>query len=147
MKEQSTEAASDKTTSTLFNLLSALLAFLMWGVWAYYVNNPNGVSIGVKSGLIQGTASALITLIMVRIVAHIHHALPQNRVLLFVPALLTVSITGSCIVVLHWLAHTPDIVGTVVPPLGVAFMFCVFTTYKLQSVNKEDCQCESNKTT
>ncbi len=133
MKEHSEKAGSIKSTSSLFNLVSALLAFVMWGAWAYYVNQPNGASVGVKSGLIQGAASAVITLIMVRIVTRVYQRLPLIPGLLIVPALLTVALTGSCIVTLHWFAQTPDIIRTVVPPLSVAFLFCVFTTYKLHA--------------
>jgi len=118
-----------------FKLVSALLAFLIWGTWAYYVNQSSGVFVSLKSGLIQGAASGFMTLIMVRIVSKFYQILPKNLYWLALPPLLTVVMTGSCIVALHWLANTPDIVRTVVPPFSMALMFCAFTTYKLHSAN------------
>ena len=57
---------STARTGRAFNTLSALSAFMLWGGWVYLVNRGHSVGKGLVSGLAQGTASALITLVMIR---------------------------------------------------------------------------------
>jgi hypothetical protein len=52
-------------TSRFYNVLSAFLAFFLWGGWAYFVNGSTDITRCLISGLTQGTASFIITLVMV----------------------------------------------------------------------------------
>lgn len=124
-----------KTTRT-FNLISAILAFLLWGGWAFYINSQNSMRTGIISGLGQGTASFLITLFMVRVVARIYHRIHQPVLKLFLPAVLTVSLTSLCLVIIHTLLGTPHILKTILPALTVAFIFCLYTSFQLQRISK-----------
>ena len=119
-------------TSRLFNVLSALSAFLLWGGWAYYVNGSTDAAKGLISGLTQGTASFIITLVMVHLVTWFFNHLPGNFLQLPLAAFFTVSITGTCLVGIHRLVHTPHILYTIAPALSVAFAFCWYTAYKLR---------------
>lgn len=119
-------------TSRFFNVLSALSAFLLWGGWAYYINGRADPSKSLISGFTQGTASFIITLVMVHLVTWFFKHLPNNFLQLPLAAILTVTITGSCLVGIHWLVHTPHIFYTIAPALSVAFAFCWYTAYKLR---------------
>jgi ABC-type antimicrobial peptide transport system permease subunit len=119
-------------TSRIYNVLSALSAFLLWGGWAFYVNGSTDVTKGLISGLTQGTASFIITLVMVQVVTWFFKHLPENFLQLPLAAFLTVTITGSCLVGIHWLVQTPHIFYTIAPALSVAFAFCWYTAYKLR---------------
>ena len=123
-------------TSRRFNLISAALAFALWGGWAYYVNiRTAGEGAGaspLSSGLTQGTGSFMITLILVRAVAWLYHRLPDHPTRLVLPGLITVAATGSCLATAHALVGTPDIVQTIAPALSVAFAFCIYTAFKLR---------------
>ena len=119
-------------TSRFFNVLSALSAFMLWGGWAFYVNGSTDVTKGLISGLTQGTASFIITLVMVHLVTWFFNHLPDNFLQLPLAAFFTVTITGSCLVGIHWLVHTPHIFYTIAPALSVAFAFCWYTAYKLR---------------
>ena len=128
-------------TSRLFNVLSALSAFLLWGGWAYYVNSSTDVTKGLISGLTQGTASFIITLVMVHLATWFFRHLPGNFLQIPLAAFFTVSITGSCLVGIHWLVRTPHIFYTIAPALSVAFAFCWYTAYKLRlSIAKRSSQ-------
>lgn len=118
----------------LYSGLSAIMAFLMWGGWAYYVNASIDTSKGISSGLTQGTASFTITLIMVHLVGWFINRLPLHFIFAPVAALLTVGITGCGLVTVHLLAGTPDILATISPALAVGLLFCWFTAAKLQKV-------------
>lgn len=119
-------------TSRSFNVLSALLAFLLWGGWAFYVNGRSDIAKGLLSGLTQGTASFIITLVMVYLVTWFFKQLPDNCLQIPLSALFTVSITGSFLIAVHLLVKTPEIFYTISPALSVAFAFCWYTAYKLR---------------
>jgi hypothetical protein len=123
-------------TSRLFNFLSALLAFTLWGGWAFYVNGSADFSKGIISGLTQGIASFLITLLMVRLVAWFFNHLPANFLQLPLAALLSVSVTGTYLVGIHLLVDTPEIVYTIAPALVVGFAFCWVTAYEIRKITQ-----------
>ncbi len=129
---------STARTSRRFDLISAALAFALWGGWAYYVNTETagdgGRASPLSSGITQGTGSFIITLIMVRAVTWLYHHLPAHPMRLVVPALVTVAVTGSCLATAHGLVGTPNIVQTIAPALSVAFAFNIYTAVKLRRV-------------
>ncbi|MBC8289020.1 MAG: hypothetical protein H8E37_01775 [Planctomycetes bacterium] len=122
-------------TSRQFNLISAGLAFTLWGGWAWYVNARTVAEPGrtspLISGLTQGVGSFVITLIMVRAVTWLYHRLPAHPSRVVLPAVATVSVTGSCLTTAHALVGTRSIVQTIAPALSVAFAFNIFTAVKL----------------
>ena len=117
--------------SKQYELFSAAIAFVIWGGWAFYVNGGLGVNVRIISALVQGTASLIITLIMVRVVTIIFYRLPNNPLRIVLSALITVSITGTGLVLAHTWAGTPKIVTTITPALTIAFVFCLYTALKL----------------
>lgn len=129
---------SSVSTSIHYKLLSAFLAFLMWGGWAFFINAGHGMKTQIISSLGQGTASFIITLFMIRLVTYIFHKLPEVKMLrLLIPAVLTVGLTGTCLVAMHICIGTPNIASTVAPALSVAFLFCVYTSFKINKIKME----------
>ena len=124
-------------TSRLYRWVSALFAFLIWGGWAYYANGEAAENQRITSTLVQGTASLLITFFMVNAVTWLYGRIEVPYVRLVLPAVLTVSFTGSSLVAVHYFAGTPNIFYTVAPALSVAFAFCLFTTVKLRRHGRE----------
>ena len=116
-------------TSLLYNLASAVFAFVLWGGWAYFIN------VNIVSGLTQGTASFVITLFLVHAVTCLYHTLSSKKMSeflqLLLPAIITVGFTGTCLYIIHSIANTPHIAKTIAPALLVAFLFCIYTAYKL----------------
>ncbi len=125
-------------TGKIYNIFSALLAFTAWGGWAFLVNGNHGLKKQCISGFTQGTASFIITLILVRITAFFYNRISAkiriNRILL--PAVSTVLITGSGLVIIHHLAGTPNIFYTIAPSQVIALIFCMITTVKLDSTKR-----------
>ncbi len=118
-------------TTKKFRFLSSSIAFILWGGWAFFINQVDALQAGVISGVTQGTASFLITLFLVHAVTHLYHYFNHAIAKLLFPAIVTVSLTGSCLLFIHYLAQTPHIVLTILPAITVAFSFCLFTSYKL----------------
>lgn len=132
------ELAPLTKTSSRYRWISALFAFLIWGGWAYYANAEAAENQRLTSSLVQGTASLIITLFMVHAVTWLYGRIAIPYVQLVLPAVFTVSFTGSCLFAIHYIAGTPNILYTVTPALSVAFSFCLFTTYKLQKRSHEE---------
>ena len=120
--------------------LSATVAFALWGGWAFFVNSAPSNYSGVIAGLTQGSASFIITLLMVHSVQFFNGLFRQHFVKLLAPALITVACTGSGLVIVHKLASTPNIFTTIAPALTVAFVFCIFTSYQLSPTKQHEQQ-------
>ncbi len=123
-------------TSRLYDWSAALLAFVCWGGWAFFINYPAGVTTGLISGLTQGTVSMIMTLVMIKIVTGIFHLLANRIMQLIVPTLITVVGAAGLLVLMHSLVGTPNIFWTILPGLSGAVPFCFYTSYKLQLAGK-----------
>jgi hypothetical protein len=119
--------------SKKYNIISALAAFVVWGGWAYYINDTGTENVRVISAATQGVSSLIITLALVKLVSLIFNRLPRKILSVFIASVISVTCSGSCLIAVHYLIGTPEIVSTVSPPLLVAFSFCLFTAYKLHS--------------
>jgi FtsH-binding integral membrane protein len=115
--------------SRRFSLISAALAFVLWGGWAFHVNRAADPWL---SALTQGVGSLVITLVMVRAVACLYHRFSHLSVGLVLPAVIVVFVTGSCLAAAHTVVATANIFGTIAPALGVAFVFNIYTAAKLR---------------
>ena len=122
---------SDLKTTKQYNLLSASLAFFIWGGWSFYINDAS-IFFRVTSGLVQGISSFIITLTMVKIVAWFYYKLHFTKLRFILPAMVTIFCTGSVLIAIHYIIGTPYILKTVTPALSVAFIFCLYTSYKLK---------------
>lgn len=121
--------ATENKTSKRYNLLSAGLAFLLWGGWSYFVNRHAPEYSPLISALAQGAGSFVITLVIVRCVSWIYARLPGGAIRLLAPSVLTVTATGSLLYWIHMLVGTSEIAKTIALPLLVAFAFAVYTTF------------------
>ena len=120
-------------TSGLYNWTSAILAFVFWGGWAFYVNRPSGSVTGLISGVTQGTASMVMTFVMIAAVTGIYRRLSSRVLQMTLPTVITVGSAACFLVLIHSLVGTPNIFWTILPGLSVAVPFCIYTSYRLQS--------------
>jgi len=127
------QAGTDAKTSRLYDWGAALLAFVVWGGWAFYVNQPAGLTVGVTSGTAQGTVSMLMTLVMIKAVTFIFRCMRNRLLQLTLPTILTVGAAAGFLIGVHSQVGTPNIFWTILPSLSMAVPFCVYTSYRLQS--------------
>ncbi len=118
-------------TSGRYTWLSAILAFFLWGGWAFYINRGHGPWTKLFSGIIQGTGSFITTFIMVGAITWLFHCFHKSWQRLILPPMLTVGCIGSCLACVHYLIGTPRVFLTILPALSVAFCFCLVTAIKL----------------
>jgi len=125
------EVTTEVKTSRLYNWVAALLAFGVWGGWAFYVNLPAGLTVGLTSGVAQGTVSMVMTFVMIKAVTLIFRHLPNRLLQLTLPTILTVGAAAGFLIWVHSQVSTPNIFWTIFPSLSMAVPFCVYTSYKL----------------
>ena len=113
-----------------YNFLSAFFAFVLWGGWALYINSAQ-----VMSGIAQGIASFLITLLIAIAVEKQYRFFKSPVLKLICPPVLTILFTTTCLVIIHHLIHTPQILKTILPASTVAFLFACLTTYKIHKAS------------
>lgn len=122
---------SNHKTEYLFNILSAFFAFLLWGSWAYFINQ------NIKSALVQGVASFIITIFLIKCVTKIFNSLTLYSARFLLPTAITILITTSSLTVIHFLFDTKNIFYTISPPVTVATIFCFLVTAKLEKINHD----------
>ncbi len=114
-----------------------MLALILWGLWAFFSNAQHGLSSGLKAGLIQGTASFLITIYLKFSVVSLASRFSAEPLRFIIPPTLTVVTTGSALLLIHHGLHTPEIARTITPPIIVATLYCFYLSYQMNRVKKE----------
>lgn len=122
---------STSQITKLYKYLSALLAFLLWGGWAFYINHDAESYSGLISGITQGSCSFIITLLMTQFIVLQFNRFASGMFRIVLPPVITVSITGTFLVLIHIMVETPSILFTVSPALTVALLYSFYTVYKL----------------
>ena len=113
----------------------ALVAFVMWGGWTFYVNAQAGYWTAFISACAQGLFSMLMTFLMGYLTVFFFVRLSYPLAQLLMPATLILIMSCTCLAVLHWLIGTSEIVLTIMPALIVGFLFCLFKTIQLKRVS------------
>lgn len=117
--------------------LPAVVAFVLWGGWAFYANVDSSSTFPLIPALVQGSASAIITLLMALAVQRLNILFAATpRLAAWLPPFVIVAITSTLLVVFHSLAGTPNLVATVIPPSAVAFAFCLFLSLSLANTRQ-----------
>jgi len=124
-------------TSKHYQYLSAFLAFLLWGGWAFLINNDGESDSGVISGITQGSCSFMITLFIAHFITFQFNKLSNGVMRIVLPPIITVGITGTMLVIIHIIVGTPEILYTVAPALTVALLFAFYTVYKLHVASQQ----------
>ena len=99
----------------LRSLLAGLAGFVAYGGWAYYANSAHGGEIAMRSGLVQGTYSLVLTFLMTLVTEWLFIAFARlpGRVgvaTVVISVVLFLSAYG-----IHMLVGTPEILMTIVP--------------------------------
>lgn len=118
-------------TSGAYKFGSALSAFILWGGWAWYINGANNEWHTFVTALAQGLSSFFITLALVAVVTRLYHIFEHPLARLWLPALVTVALSVSLLLLVHLWVGTGELLFTIFPPSTVAFLFCLFTTFKI----------------
>lgn len=109
--------------------------FLAMGAWAVFANRNHPLPDALLAGLVQGTISGLLTLVLKKALEHMSayflrapasdEGFGRALAALIVPPLVTASSILFILVTAHTLAGTPEVAATIAVP------FTVSTTYAI----------------
>lgn len=112
------------------NLLHAAGGFLLMGGWAVFANRAHEMPAPLLAGIVQGLATAAITLVLKTIVEGLFtRARGWPRLVL--PPLAALVTSGVLLTVIHTLAGTPALLATISVPLTVSTLYSVSYTIAL----------------
>lgn len=124
-------ANQDGANSCRGRLVAVVFAFLIWGGWALVANWHSDPTHALMAGLLQGTFSGILTLLMAMAVTTLFRRLPDNPLRMLLPALLIVSVSFTLLYLLHSWHQTPALWQTIIPPSSMAFAYCLFLSVRL----------------
>lgn len=125
----------------LRSLIAGLAGFIGYGGWAWYANLDHGADIAMRSGLVQGGYSLVLTFLMTIVTEYLfakwqHQAGAAIRTTLLVSTILFCSAYT-----IHMLVGTPEILMTITPG------FIIGTIYTYVYVLGLRASSESNPST
>jgi len=94
-------------------------AFLAMGGWAVFANRAHPMPEPLIAGALQGTISAIITLLLKGMIEAVSARL-SGLPALVLPPLLAAGVSLALLLTLHGLAGTPEIALTIAVPLTVS---------------------------
>jgi hypothetical protein len=114
-------------TSTVAHVGFAL--FVMGG-WAMFANRAHPLAQALLSGVVQGAASALITLVLKKFLEWLSARL-SGAAGLVLPPLVTATSILALLVGAHTLAGTPEIAATIAVPFTVSTTYAIIYNWSL----------------
>jgi len=105
-------------------------AFFAMGSWAVFANRAHPMPAPLLAGLIQGTLSAIITLLLKRGIEYLASRFSGLAALLAPPAIAGV-VSASLLTVIHTIGGTPEIARTIAVPLTVATSYAALYNFSL----------------
>ena len=102
-------------SGTVRSVVAGLAGFLAYGGWAFYVNVAYGTALGIRSGLVQGSYSFVLTFVSTSLM---ELQLKVFRSTAFAGQLtigLTILLQFVVAYGINWLAGTPEIAMTILP--------------------------------
>ena len=112
-------------------LTPALLAWLLYGSWACYVNWDYGLSPALTAFVAQGIASFSTTLFLTRLIEFLYRHIPTRGLKAALTPVGAIALIGITLYAIHRLSGTPDIALTIAPSLLIGFAYCLYCTYRL----------------
>jgi len=115
--------------------------FLSMGAWAVFANRQHPLPDALLAGLVQGTISGLLTLVLKKALERMNAAFfraPQSDegvgrrlAALIVPPIITASSILAILVSAHTLAGTPEVLATIAVPFTVSTSYAVLYNMRL----------------
>lgn len=115
--------------------------FLAMGAWAVFANRNHPLPDALLAGLVQGTISGLLTLVLKKALERMSayflsapaydEGVGRNVAALVVPPLVTASSILFILVAAHTLAGTPEVAATIAVPFTVSTTYAIIYNWGL----------------
>lgn len=134
-----TEAS--RATWTSNTAVHVAFGFFSMGAWAMFANREHALPDMALAGLVQGTISGLLTLVLKKALERMNamffragqsdEGIGRRLAALMVPPIITASSILAILTTAHMLAGTPEIVATIAVPLTVSTTYAILYNLKL----------------
>lgn len=104
--------------------------FLAMGAWAVFANRAHPIEQALLAGLVQGTISGLLTLVLKKFLEWVSARL-SGVLALILPPLITASCILAILTTAHTLAGTPEILATIAVPFTVSTSYAILYNLSL----------------
>lgn len=98
------------------------VAFLAMGGWAAFANRAHPMPSPLLAGIVQGSLSATITLVLKRMVEGIARRF-SGIASLVLPPLIAITLSLGILGAIHTAAGTPEILATIALPMSVTALY------------------------
>jgi uncharacterized membrane protein (UPF0136 family) len=117
------------------SILSGVVAGLIWGSWAYYVQHKYGFVVAGKAALTQGIGSAFLGSALT-ITMDLIYKIESWPLAVKVPAsvMLPMILATIALATVHYISGTPDIIKTMLPSQPVGYAWTLIYTLKLYNI-------------
>lgn len=103
--------------------IAGLAGFFGYGGWAVFANIGHGMSIAVRSGLIQGTYSLILTFAMTLVTEWLFRRLVGFPFGATLTVVLISSVLFTTAFSIHYLVGTPEILMTILPGFFIGLVY------------------------
>ena len=100
-----------------------LLAFAVYGGWAFWVNADHGFEVALAAGLAQGVSSTISTLIITAVIEYCFERFKHKRGGLFLAWVIPPTLTGFMHAGFQWGVGTPRVFVTVLFSVVMGYVF------------------------
>jgi hypothetical protein len=100
-----------------------VLAFAVYGGWAFWVNLGYGLEVALTAGLAQGVSSTISTLIISAVIEYCFERFRHRRGGLFLAWVIPPTLTGLMHAAFQWVVGTPQIFITVLFSVFMGYLF------------------------
>lgn len=112
------------------SIVHVAFAFIAMGSWAAFANRAHPMPAPLIAGLIQGTLSAIITLVLKRGIEYLARRFTGLTALL-APPVIAGLVSASVLTIIHTIGGTPEIGRTIAVPLTVATSYAALYNFSL----------------
>lgn len=115
--------------------------FLSMGAWAVFANRNHPLDQALLAGLVQGTISGLLTLVLKKALERMNvmffrshqsdERIGRNLAALIAPPLITATSILAILTTAHTLAGTPEILATIAVPFTVSTSYAIIYNLRL----------------
>ncbi|MGB3627510.1 MAG: hypothetical protein WA989_16900 [Henriciella sp.] len=122
-------------------------AFLGMGSWAVFANSGHPLPDMALAGLVQGTLSGLITLVMKKCLEALsaRFAGASAPLAIMAPPFTVCTVSTAVLIGTHALAGTPEILATIAVPASVALTYAIIYSYSLWRQRKGQTGKDGNR--
>jgi len=104
-------------------VLSAASAFIVWGLWGYYANIHLKESQAILAGFVQACISGLATCLIAQAILKTQTLKTDLNFKLYMAPTIVIVCYAFVLIILHWAAQTPNILGTISLPMLVVIPY------------------------